>query len=347
MTVAAEQPRRRGARIASLLLLVGLGAAVVVAVRAGQGDPPAVPPPSGSATARESSCVYPSNSIARLDAFSDLVGAPISCVLVFNDVATSWDALVQPWFTVGEIADHRWDRWVQGDDDRRLVIGQSLIPAGAPPDWRQRGAAGEYDAQFAILGRRLVAAGLGRSVIRLAHEGNGDWFAHDIGDSDAQNRDWARYWARVADVLHDTPGSDFTLDLTVSAGTRAIPLDQWWPGDDAVDVIGVDQHDIAPTAIGTDQPARWTWQMTQPGGFETIAAFAAEHGKPLSIPEWGVKDASEFGAGDDTYYVARMLQLFTDNDIVYQGFWDKKDTSSELARNPGSLELYRRWISGG
>lgn len=344
MTAAAGPPRRRPWIIA-IALVLGLVACVAIAVRASPNSPMSISAPHATAKDRSASCVYPSNSIARLDTFSELVGAPINCVLVFNDVATSWDALVQPWFTVGEIADHRWDRWVQADDNRRLVIGQSLIPAGAPPDWRRRGADGEYDAHFTILGERLVAAGLGRSIIRLAHEGNGDWFDHDIGTSEAQHRDWARYWARVADILHGIPGSDFTLDLTVSAGVRPVPLAQWWPGDDAVDVIGVDQHDIAPHAIGADQPARWTWQMTQPGGFETIAAFAAEHGKPLSIPEWGVKQASEYGAGDDTYYVSQMLRLFADNDVVYQGFWDKKNTSSELARNPGTLALYRSWIA--
>lgn len=328
-------------------MLVVVAVVVVVTVRASQDRAVDATPPAATNAARSSACVYPSNSIARLDAFSELVGAPITCALVFNDVATSWDALVDPWFTLGNIADHRWDTWVRGGKGRKLVIGQSLVPSDAPPDWRRRGAAGEYDAQFALLGQRLVAAGLGRSVIRLAHEGNGDWFLHNIGTSDAQHRDWAVYWARVAKVLHETPGAHFTLDLTVSSGVRAIPLAQWWPGDDAVDVIGVDQHDIAPLTIGRSQPARWTWQMTQPGGLQTIAAFAAERGKPLSVPEWGVKDASEFGIGDDTYYVSHMLQLFSDNDVVYQGYWDKMGTGSEMARNPGTLALYRRWIAAG
>nr|WP_284288687.1 hypothetical protein [Angustibacter aerolatus] len=134
------------------------------------------------------------------------MGHQYDCALVFNDVATTWPALVNPWFVQGGDADKRWDQWVRQSPSRRLVIAQSLVPGQAPEDWRARGAAGEYDAQFAALGKTLVAAGLGDATIRLAHEGNGTWFKHDIGDA-LEHRQWATYWARVAGILHATPGA--------------------------------------------------------------------------------------------------------------------------------------------
>ncbi|GMA86776.1 hypothetical protein GCM10025868_20260 [Angustibacter aerolatus] len=98
------------------------------------------------------------------------------------------------------------------------------------------------------------------------------------------------------------------MDLTVSAGYRVVPLEQWWPGDDAVDVVGVDQHDLGVPGVPTEQPARWRFLMSQDGGFEDVAAFARAHGKPVSVPEWGITNAASSGNGDDAYYVQQMLQ---------------------------------------
>ncbi len=298
-------------------------------------------PERTAAAADTASCVYTSHSIARLDQFAALVGRPVTCALVFNDAAPTWDALVRPWFIQGGATDHRWDHWVAAGNDRMLVIAQSLIPANAPADWRARGAAGDYDARFRLLGRSLVAAGLGGSIIRLAHEANGDWFRHNIGTDRRQWKDWAKYWARVARILHRTAGAHFELDLTVSGGPRVIPLARWYPGDKAVDIIGVDQHDIAPRFVGTGQPARWTYQMTQPGGFDNIAAFALAHRKPISVPEWGLTDTARYGAGDDGYYIAAMLRLFALHHVRYHGFWDKLGTPGELALNPDALGILR------
>lgn len=315
----------------SALAIVSIAATVAVVVR--QTD--------RHNTAPSAACVYSSHSIAKLERFAQLVGGPVSCALVFNDVATTWDALVRPWFTEGNEVDHRWDRWAAADPARRLVVAQSLIPAGAPEDWRSRGAAGEYDAQFRKLATTLVAAGLGRSIIRLAHEANGTWFSHNIGADAAQWKDWAAYWARVARILHQAPGAHFELDLSVSAGPRAIPLAKWYPGDDAVDIVGIDQYDIAPAAAGIDQPARWTSQRTQPGGIDSIRAFAAAHGKSLSFPEWGVIAPTDRGAGDDAFYIKAMLTTFATAHARYDGYWDKEGSASELARNPASLAAYR------
>ncbi|GAB3683513.1 hypothetical protein GCM10028814_21700 [Angustibacter aerolatus] len=320
-------------------MVVAVLAAGVGAVLVGR---PGADEPAGPASTR--ACVYTSHSIARLQQFSQQVGHQYDCALVFNDVATTWPALVNPWFVQGGDADKRWDQWVRQSPSRRLVIAQSLVPGQAPEDWRARGAAGEYDAQFAALGKTLVAAGLGDATIRLAHEGNGTWFKHDIGGTPLEHRQWATYWARVAGILHATPGASFRMDLTVSAGYRVVPLEQWWPGDDAVDVVGVDQHDLGVPGVPTEQPARWRFLMSQDGGFEDVAAFARAHGKPVSVPEWGITNAASSGNGDDAYYVQQMLQLFRREHVEYQGFWDKAGAPGDLAINPRSLTAFRAGI---
>ncbi|MDO9377301.1 MAG: glycosyl hydrolase [Nocardioidaceae bacterium] len=318
--------------------LVPLAAALVLVVSAcslpGSGDQDR---PARAARA----CVYTAHHVDQVAKDSELMGRDFSCVLVFNDNAPTWQGVVEPWFTVHNDENFRWDRWVQRDPSRTLVIGQSLIPDEAPVDWRQRGAAGEYDHYFADLGRNLVDAGLGSSVLRLAHEGNGDWFKHSIGTTEQDQRDWATYWARAARVLDATPGADFTMDLTVAAGPPVVPLDQWYPGDDVVDVIGADFYDRVPGDAPQEQPDRWTYQRTQPGGLESVLAFAQRHDKPISVPEWGLAAADVGGADDDPAFIRNMLAFVKANDTMYQGYWNKTDTPSDLRNNPDSLEEYR------
>jgi hypothetical protein len=317
---------------------------VVLGLVSCSAGPPGRERPAGSTR----SCVYTDHSLAKLAAFERSAGQPVNCVLVFNDAVNTWDALTSPWFIGTGNTDHAWGSWASTDPGRVLVIGQGLVPTNSPPDWRSRGAAGEYDEHFRVLGERLVAAGLGSSIIRLGHEANGTWFFGNIGGNAPDWRNWAVYWARVAKILHDTPGAHFRLDWTVSSGPRAIALDAWYPGDAAVDLIGIDQYDTAPAWVGQEPLARWTYQRTQPGGPESVVAFARRHGKPLSVPEWGPLPNDSYGAGDNAFYVSRMLDFFRQEDVVYEGFWNKtrdpSKTTADLA--PQAFASYRSWLAG-
>jgi hypothetical protein len=62
-----------------------------------------------------------------------------------------------------------------------------------------------------------------------------------------------------------------------------------YPGDDMVDIVGVDFYDMYPA-----YPDRAAWdagfRSTQnggPRGLGTWLEFAKAHGKRLSVPEWG------------------------------------------------------------
>ena len=66
--------------------------------------------------------------------------------------------------------------------------------------------------------------------------------------------------------------------------------------------------------------------------------IAAEHGKPMSFPEWGLYDY-----GDDPSYVRAMYAWIAEHDVVYQtitdycqhGVWDCHE-------NPASSRVYRQ-----
>ena len=301
-------------------------------------------PAGQGAVGKARPCAYTADSISRLASFSDLVGEPITCAVVYNSSATTWAQLAEPWFLTGNNPDLRWDKWAAADPSHTLVIAESLVPAVPPTNWRAQGASGAYDATFVAFGKKLVALGLGDSIIRLAPEGNGDWFIDNAGKTTADYQNWAAYWARVAAILHKTPGAHFQLDWNIAAGQRPIPLSSFYPGDKAVDIMGVDQHDIAAVKVGTAQPQRWQFQLTQADGLDSVLGFAKEHGKPISVPEWGVSGADEKGAGDDPYYMTQMAQLFAGQPVAYEAYWDKAGTADELVKNPKSLGVYRQLI---
>ena len=90
-----------------------------------------------------------------------------------------------------------------------------------------------------------------------------------------------------------------------------------------VDVIGIDVYDSGMPGNPRDPAVRWTRLDHEPGGLAQIVAFARRHGKPLSVPEWGVVNASGKGLGDDPAYVAGIAAVVKNNDVVYQAYFDR------------------------
>ncbi|HWF56438.1 MAG TPA: glycosyl hydrolase [Solirubrobacteraceae bacterium] len=307
--------------------------------------------PAGAAAARrgdwpvvghETPCVYPSDHISILDAFSRLVGRGFNCVMVYNDAAPTWAAWEDPWFIRHTYTDMQWGRWAtQPGAHRQLVITQNLFPASEnSSDWLARGAAGAFDRDARTLATNLVRAGLGHSIIRLAHEANGTWYPDSIPDTRTGDAEWVQFWRNTALAMRSVPGAHFRFDWTVNANTRDVPLSSFYPGDDVVDIIGVDLYDVGVPTAGN----RWPVIAGRPDGLNAVSAFAAAHHKPLSIPEWGVGPALEPGkeeGGDDPSYVNGIAAAVQHDDVAYQSYFFADDQAIQLLNSPLSLAAYR------
>jgi len=337
----------RTALVVVVVVVVGLGAACSGAPTGTEPNPREAPVGRFAAGGDTERCVYTANRVDQLDAFAASIGEPVACALVFNNAAPTWADLEQPWFTIHSSPDSNWADWKAADPDRRLVITQSLIPDEAPTDWRHLGATGAYDASAGRLAENMVAAGLGDSVIRLAHEANGTWTKDRVGDDPAAYDDWRTYWGRFVGAMDAVPGSDFLFDWTVNAGTRPIPLDAYYPGDDVVDIIGVDVYDfwdepiLGPAPV--DPVARWAQRYVEPGGTGSVVAFAKAHDKPLSIPEWGLSAVGhKGGAGDNPMFVDEIAAIVADNDVSYQSYFQATtDVAMLLTDAPRSFAAYQ------
>jgi beta-mannanase len=84
-----------------------------------------------------------------------------------------------------------------------------------------------------------------------------------------------------------------------------------YPGDDAVDVIGVNRYDFP--GLG---PISMNWRDTcwNTQDICYAADFARRRGKPLGLPEWGADRQN--GYADNGEFVDKMFNFFKDNTDV-------------------------------
>lgn len=232
-----------------------------------------------------------------------------------------------------------WTEWRRGQRDRLFVLNVPMLERNEEnlgDDEVQKllraGASGRFDKHYRTLAERLVRMKAPDTVIVLGWEMNGTTYSHRCGP-DPQA--WKRYWRSIVDMMRSVPGQRFRFDFTPARGLDAIPWPECYPGDDVVDIIGMDTY---------DQPAGRSFEdhVREPYGLQAQVDFAAEHRKAISYPEWGL-----FRNGDNPEYVHRMLEWFDRHKPLYQtitdycphGVWQCRD-------NPGSAEAYRAALFG-
>lgn len=266
------------------------------------------------------------HDVAVADAFGDWLGRPLDVVVVFNSDA-DWAAISGPWFAMAPPDGQDWGQWVRDDpDNRTLVISTGLVPADPPDDWRARGAAGEYDAHWTTFAENLVGKGLGSSIVRLGWELNGDWYrTHYIGDSEERREQWKAYFRRIVQTIAAVEGADFEIDFNIAEGRQdSVTIDQMYPGDDWVDIIGVDVYDSYISPI--DPGARWEAKDARVNSLSAVIAFAAEHDKPVSLPEWAmVAEGDTQGGGDSPEFVDQIADAVVRADVRYQAYFNVPD----------------------
>ncbi|MFE1955613.1 glycoside hydrolase family 26 protein [Streptomyces sp. NPDC059524] len=356
------RPRRGAYRGRLPLIAAGALASLVfaagaVAAPGATGAPRDEPSPSATAT--------PSDSPAPTDAPSESPSAPAGKYPAFGayldygpDGVTRMERLSQ-WLGGAELrVGHTylpgdrwsniegtptflddWAKWRQRSDDRIFVLNvpmldrnEDRVPDAQVRSLLRRGAAGDFDAHFKALAERLVELKIPDTVLVLGWEMNGITYTHRCGpDPEA----WKAYWKRIVGVMRSVPGQKFRFDFTPSRGRDAVPWTQCYPGDDTVDIIGMDSYD-QPRGMAFDE------QVSEPYGLQAQVDFAKEHGKPVSYPEWGL-----FRNGDNAEYMRRMLAWMDEHKPLYNtltdycphGVWQCSD-------NPRASEVYRATLNG-
>ncbi|WP_201452525.1 glycoside hydrolase family 26 protein [Streptomyces sp. HM190] len=232
-----------------------------------------------------------------------------------------------------------WAEWRRAQEDRLFVLNVPMMERneeGVPDEevrqLLRRAASGAFDHHFRRLAERLVQLKVPDTVIVLGWEMNGITYTHRCGPDPES---WKKYWNRIVTTMRAVPGQRFKFDWTPNRGRDAIPWTQCYPGDDTVDIIGMDSYD-QPRGMAFDE------QVTEPYGLQAHVDFAKEHKKPISYAEWGL-----FRNGDNPEYMRRMLAWMdqhkpyynTVTDYCPHGVW-------QCGTNPRASEVYRSILSG-
>ncbi|MFI6376649.1 glycoside hydrolase family 26 protein [Streptomyces sp. NPDC050546] len=232
-----------------------------------------------------------------------------------------------------------WAHWRNKKDDRMLVLNVPMqerneegVSDSEVRRLLQRGAAGEFDHHFRVLAERLVELKVPDTVLVLGWEMNGTTYTHRCGpDPEA----WKKYWNRIVTTMRSVPGQEFRFDFTPSRGRDAVPWTKCYPGDDTVDIIGMDSYD-QPAGMSFEQ------QVKEPYGLQDHVDFAKAHGKPISYPEWGL-----FRNGDNADYMRDMLAWMEEHKPLYNTLTDYCPHGVwQCGANPKSSQLYRSVLFG-
>ncbi|MGW3040781.1 glycoside hydrolase family 26 protein [Kitasatospora sp. NPDC001159] len=232
-----------------------------------------------------------------------------------------------------------WAQWRLADPSRMLVLGvpmlvpnEANVSDGEVARLLAQGSRGDFDSHFLRLARRLVALGGSDTVITLGWEMNGVTYTHRCKPDPAA---WKAYWRRIVGVMRSVPGQGFRFDFAPNRGLDAIPWTRCYPGDDVVDIIGMDSYD-QPAGSEFDDYVR------EPYGLQDQVDFAAKRGKPVSYPEWGL-----FRNGDNPEFVRRMVDWMRTHDTAYQTVTDYCPHGFFQCRsNPRSTAAFKRLMSG-
>lgn len=212
---------------------------------------------------------------------------------------------------------------------RQLVLGVPACVQGTT--WAQE-ASGVNDAHWVALAQNLVNGGLGGCVLRIAREFNENWYKWTVNPGNATA--FASGYGHIVNVMHNAGFTGkFMFNPYLGQGSMGPGqgVENAWPGDSVVDVIGLDFYDggypsgevIRSVA---QQQAAWNTMRDQWDGLTGWHSLAMTHRKPLAYPEWGLhlwNDAGLYiGGGDNANFIREMAAWMKDTGVFMQALWE-------------------------
>lgn len=277
-------------------------------------------------------------SPTNLSAAESITGLTYNCLETFANPAPTWADWEAPWQFSNDAS---WSNWLAASPTHQMILGVDLIPQSAPGssngsssdplEWEEACDAGDYNSYATQLASYLVAHNGGSVVIRLGIEANGSWEADYTGSTTTELSDWASCYDNEVTAMRAVSGAHFLFVWNPNICTQDFSLNEWYPGNSYVDIIGADAYDsdchyeTLTTVSEEGWQAYYTDSASYPdAGFPSLSnieAFAVANNKPMSFPEWGLTAATP----DDSTYVTDMGQMFNSDDFSFQSYFDDGD----------------------
>lgn len=221
----------------------------------------------------------------------------------------------------------------------RLALGVPLLVNGV---LFSAVAAGVYDSQFRQLATTIIANGHANAMLRIGWEFNGDWYPWNANLNPPAFKAAFRH---VVGVMRSVPGAKFGIIWNPSMAAGTVAPDMLWPGDDVVDLIGLDVYNQSWRLQDEDPVIRWQGHLTDNYGLDWLASFAAAHNKRIAFPEWATGTRPDgHGWGDDPYFIHQMASWIRGHNVFYQAYWDFTasdfDGTMSAGAFPQTLDAY-------
>ena len=220
--------------------------------------------------------------------------------------------------------------------------------ADGPEEYRAI-AEGSRTEEFRSWAEEILASRSGDGddiFVRTTWEVGGEWFPWtEVAQQDPDAFKGA--WQEFARAFHEvSPRFRMVWDATADRGD----VEQFYPGDDAVDVVSQDiywqrqwQGDDAAAAF-EQASSGYDWDL------DDMAAFARERGKGIAVSEWaaGGDDAAGFVDGFREWI---LEQEASGLDVEYATYWNDVDGSGydghigeDGSRWPETTDALRRFF---
>lgn len=246
---------------------------------------------------RPRAVAYVGNDVEPLAALEAWLGGPLDGVQLHGGSADweDWSGSIE--WLIG--------RWREAG--RPIYWSIPLMAQGAT---LREVADGAFADRFERAARALAQATDGAAYVRTGWEFNGDWMHWSAVGREAE---YAAAFRRFVETFRSV-SDRFVFEWCPNVGHYGSDPEDAYPGDDVVDVIGMDFY-YDQRWMSPDPEAAWREMVERPVGLRWHQAFAAERGKPTAYSEWGVE--LETAAP----YLRAAAAWFREHPVLYQCYW--------------------------
>lgn len=159
------------------------------------------------------------------------------------------------------------------------------IPLFATGGNLQSAGQGAYNSYYVQAAQELAAGqSSGPIYVRTGWEFNSTW---EPWSALTDPTDYVAAFQQFVDAFR-TVSNRFVFTWAPNIGDQGMNPAAAYPGNAYVDIIGIDFY--WETQYNSTNPATaWNMMVNQTYGLNWLAQFAAQQGKPIAIPEWGVE----------------------------------------------------------
>ena len=265
---------------------------------------------------------YTGTTPADLAAYETWLGRPLDDVLVSID-QSGWSAFD------GSI---NWDVSQWKPTGKQLIWSVPLTVTGTSLD---QTATGAFNGHYLAAAQALVNSepNNGPITVRVGWEFNlpeQPWFAQ------GKEAAFIQSYHNLVDTFRSV-SNRFTFVWDANIGGTYDPA-KAYPGNGYVDVVGADMY-YKSQWDGTDSKAAFAAKVSEPYGLQWQQDFAAAHGKPTAMSEWGVNTN---GSGP---YIQAAQKWFDDHKMLYANYWESDAAYSGKLHSgayPDAGEAYRQ-----